>query len=408
MADYEQTIEEEIPGNIYVFAVIDDEENEYMPAVISHVDDYELPDHFVREDKAGGGVCTYALLKALEAMNPQDGSSRKKKLTWAEALEFMHAEIEDEGGRGSLPTLSTSRPINVREERLRLISTSKNGVKRALLVGSHYQDEKDENVWLESCHTDVRRIRHHLIHEEGFEKENILVMMDDDRHHEPTKNLILDALERMCQISEAGDSIFFHFSGHGGTLMNEDEYDEEGIMHELLAPGDFREDGVLIDDELYSSFVTKVPEGVHAVAVIDTCHPASSRSGKSSALDLPYVCEAGEDEIRASEGFRPGRMLMASAAGVAAIAAGTAAVLPKSKKKKKQKKKKLEEEVEDETQEPSSTYGDGSYEEESPNQKKKSKKKKKKKEESQNEQSYSEGGQEEEKPKKKKKKPKKK
>ena len=193
-------------------------------------------------------------------------------------------------------------------------------------------------------------------------------------------------------------------SGHGGTLMNEDEYDEEGIMHELLAPGDFREDGVLIDDELYSSFVTKVPEGVHAVAVIDTCHPASSRSGKSSALDLPYVCEAGEDEIRASEGFRPGRMLMASAA----IAAGAAAVVSKSKKKKKQKKKKLEEEVEDEIQEPSSTYGDGSYEEESPNQKKKSKKKKKKKEESQNEQSYSEGGQEEEKPKKKKKKPKKK
>ena len=197
-------------------------------------------------------------------------------------------------------------------------------------------------------------------------------------------------------------------SGHGGTLMNEEEYDEEGIMHELLAPGDFREDGVLIDDELYSSFVTKVPEGVHAVAVIDTCHPASSRSGKSSALDLPYVCEAGEDEIRASEGFRPGRMLMASTAGIAAIAAGAAAVVTKSKKKKKQKKKKLEEEVEDETHEPSSTYGDGSYEEESPKQKKKSKKKKKKKEESQNEESYSEGGQEEEKPKKKKKKPKKK
>jgi hypothetical protein len=213
MADYEQTIEVEIPGNVYVFAVIDDEENEYMPAVISHVDDYELPDHFVREDKAAGGVCTYALLKALESMNPQDGSSRKKKLTWAEALEFMHAEIEEEGGRGSLPTLSTSRPINVREERLRLVSATKNGVKRALLVGSHYQDEEDENVWLESCHTDVRRIRHHLIHEEGFEKENILVMMDDDRHHEPTKNFILDALERMCQISEVGDSIFFHFSG---------------------------------------------------------------------------------------------------------------------------------------------------------------------------------------------------
>jgi hypothetical protein len=194
-------------------------------------------------------------------------------------------------------------------------------------------------------------------------------------------------------------------SGHGGTLVNEDEYNEEGIMHELLAPGDFREYGILIDDELYSSFVTKVPEGVHAVAVIDTCHPPSSRSGKSSALDLPYVCEAGEDKLRASEGFRPGRMLMASAAagtGITAIAAGATAIGSKAKKKKKQKKKKHEEEVEEEIQEPSSTNGDGSYEEEKPKQKKKSKKKKKKEEE------YSEEGQEEEKPKKKKKKPKKK
>jgi hypothetical protein len=222
--DYEQMIEEEIPGNVYVFSVVDDEEHEHMPAVISHVDEYELPDHFVRERKAGGGVCAYALLRALGSMNPQDGA-RKKKLTWAEALETMHAEIEEEGGRGSLPTLSTSRPIDVREEHLRLISTSKRGVKRALLIATHYQDEEDENVWLESCHTDVRGIRNHLIHEEGFEKENILVMMDDDRHHEPTKNFILDALERMCQISEAGDSIFFHFSG---------EYKTNGVVLVLV------------------------------------------------------------------------------------------------------------------------------------------------------------------------------
>ena len=210
--DYDERVEEEIPGEIYVLAVIDDEENESMPPIISHVDEYELPENVVRERRVGGGVCTYALLRALESTKA-GASSRKNKMTWADALEVMHDELEEEGGRQSLPTLTTSKAIDVHDERLRIVSTSKRGTRRALLVGAHYEDEGNENFWLASCHTDVRRMRHHLIHEEGFEKENILVLMDDDRHHEPTKDLILDALERMCHISEAGDSIFFHFSG---------------------------------------------------------------------------------------------------------------------------------------------------------------------------------------------------
>jgi len=405
--DYDEKIEEEIPGEIYVLAIIDDEENESMPPIISHVDEYELPENFVRERRVGGGVCTYALLRALESMKGDRGS-RKNQMSWADALEVMHGELEDEGGRQSLPTLSTSRAIDVHEEHLRIVSTSKRGTNRALLVGTHYQDEENEEVWLASCHTDVRRMRHYLIHDQGFEKENILVLMDDDRHHEPTKDLILDALERMCQISETGDSIFFHFAGHGGTLMNDDEYDEDGIMHELLAPGDFREKGVgvLMDDELYSSFVTKVPEGVHAFAVIDTCHPASFRSGKSSAIDLPYAYAAGDEDIRYSEGFRPGRMLMASAAGGAAVAAGAAALNSKSKKKKKSKSKKKKGDDDDEEDE---TYHD-SYEasersEEAKTKKKSKSKKKKKKQENEDNSGY---GQDGDKAKKKKKKPKKK
>lgn len=113
--------------------------------------------------------------------------------------------------------------------------------------------------------------------------------------------------------------------------MNDQEYDEEGIMHELLAPGDFRDKGVgvLTDDELYASFVTRVPEGVTAVAVIDTCHPPSSQSGKVSAIILPYECAAGEDDVRVSEGFRPGRMTVAGAG----VAAGGAALSSNEMKK---------------------------------------------------------------------------
>lgn len=387
MSDFDQAVAKEIPGDVFVFSIIDDEENEYMPGVVSHVDDYELPENFVRDRKAGGGVCTYALLKALDSSNGDEG---REKMTYADALQIMHSEVEEEGGRQSLPTLATSRAIDIHEEHLDLVSKSKRGTKRALLVGAHYQDEEDEKVWLESCHTDVRMLRNHLIHEEGFEKRNILVLMDDDRHHEPTKGLILDALERMCQLSEEGDSIFFHFSGHGGTLMSEDE---DGMMHELLAPGNFRETGPVTDDELYSSFVAQVPKGVHAMVIIDTCHPASFRSGKSCAIDLPYMCSAGDEELRYSEGFRPGRMM----AG-AGIAAGAAAAVSKTKKKKKDKKKKPKEGEEDENVEASEVSSEAKS-------KKKSKNKKKKKQES--EENGVEGGDEDKaKKKKKKKKPK--
>ena len=165
--------------------------------------------------------------------------------------------------------------------------------------------------------------------------------------------------------------------------MNEDEGD---MMHELLAPGNFRETGPMTDDDLYSSFVAQVPKGVHATVIIDTCHPASFRSGKSCAIDLPYVCSAGDEELRYSEGFRPGRMT----AG-AGIAAGAAAVVSKAKKKKKDKKKKQKEGEEDELVDASEVSSEAKS-------KKKSKNKKKKKQES------DENGGDEEKSKKKKKK----
>ena len=124
--------------------------------------------------------------------------------------------------------------------------------------------------------------------------------------------------------------------------MNQQEYDEDGICHEMLAPGDFRRKGVgvIMDDEIYSSFVTRVPAGVHAVVVIDTCHPPSSRFGKASAIDLPYVVEAGDDTVHASDGYRPGRMQFGSMPN----GYDSEEEKPKKKKKSKSKKKKSGEE----------------------------------------------------------------
>lgn len=84
--------------------------------------------------------------------------------------------------------------------------------------------------------------------------------------------------------------------GHGGQIPDEDGDEEDGY-DEILIPGDYKESGQIVDDWIYSEFVSKVKAGVHVVAIVDCCH-------SGTAMDLPYVCNVGEHEIRRDDGFK--------------------------------------------------------------------------------------------------------
>merc|ERR1712238_588391 len=94
-----------------------------------------------------------------------------------------------------------------------------------------------------------------------------------------------------------------------------------------------------------SLFVTKIPAGVECIAVIDPLHPPPS-GNKSSALELPYMCEAGDDEVCHTNGFSPGRTrkFVASAAAAATVAGAVGVTAAKKKKKKKKISEKDEKE----------------------------------------------------------------
>jgi hypothetical protein len=112
-------------------------------------------------------------------------------------------------------------------------------------------------------------------------------------------------------------SFFFLMKGHGGQIADQDGDEEDGF-DEILIPGDYKESGQIVDDWIYSEFVTKVQAGVHVVAIVDCCH-------SGTAMDLPYVCNVGEHEIRRDDGFKM-------------PATGTT-LTPKKKDKDKKKKK---------------------------------------------------------------------
>jgi metacaspase-1 len=61
---------------------------------------------------------------------------------------------------------------------------------------------------------DVKNIKQYLIDALGFRESEMLILMDDKRHHAPTKRNIEDAFRRMTEYSAAGDVVFVHYSGH--------------------------------------------------------------------------------------------------------------------------------------------------------------------------------------------------
>lgn len=81
----------------------------------------------------------------------------------------------------------------------------------------------------------------------------------------------------------AGDSLVFHFSGHGSQRFDI-SMDEVDGYDETLCPLDYEISGMISDDEVNETIVRPLPRGVKLHAVIDACHSGSS-------LDLPFVCK---------------------------------------------------------------------------------------------------------------------
>jgi metacaspase-1 len=197
---FDERAEAAVPAaDIFMFSGADDAEQSFG---VSNVDTFELPDPAGKS----GGVCTSALLQTL--WRDEEDDDDEVQYSWADTLQMMREKIA-EMGLEQTPQLSASRPVYVNEE-ICITPPDCEGVKRALLIGVNYTGEANE---LTSCHSDVRNMKDFLMQIHGFQRENMLIMMDDGNHHQPTKQLILDSLRRLCEISKPGDCIFFQFSG---------------------------------------------------------------------------------------------------------------------------------------------------------------------------------------------------
>lgn len=114
-------------------------------------------------------------------------------------------------------------------------------------------------------------IKEFLTRVHGFNESEMLILMDDGKHHPPTRRNIEDAFSRITQYSNAGDVVFVHYSGHGGRVPDLDGDEDDGF-DETLIPVDFRSSGQIIDDFILKILVKPMKEGVHVTVLMDCCH----------------------------------------------------------------------------------------------------------------------------------------
>ena len=140
--------------------------------------------------------------------------------------------------------------------------------KRALLVGiNDYRRVND----LRGCETDVTNLRLLLKRFCGFQNDDVRMLVDS----RATKAAIEERLDWLVRGAQPGDSLLFHFSGHGAQIRDRGEQDElRDGLDELICPHDMDWNGTFItDDDLRARL--RVPVGVQLEVILDCCHSGS-------------------------------------------------------------------------------------------------------------------------------------
>lgn len=154
------------------------------------------------------------------------------------------------------------------------------GKRKALLIGINYFGTKAE---LKGCINDTKNVSSFLMQHYGYKREDMVILTDDQANPvlQPTKQNILRAMNWLVGNAQPNDSLFLHYSGHGGQTKDLDGDEGDGF-DEVIYPVDFQQRGHIVDDEVHAIVVKPLKPGVRLTAIFDSCH-------SGSMMDLPYI-----------------------------------------------------------------------------------------------------------------------
>lgn len=194
--------------------------------------------------------------------------------------------------------------------------------KQALLVGiNNYQGING----LQGCINDVTNVRSVLKTFFGFTNSDIRVLTDD----RATKKNILTRLEKMVSEAKPGDSLIFHYSGHGSQIRDRDNDELNDHMDELICPYDMNWDDGFITDDMLGNLLSKLKKGVSMEIILDSCHSGTGTreifpgchtgSGSQGIINNRFLCppvdiecryQGDEEKLKPTKSFRTDKKII--------------------------------------------------------------------------------------------------
>jgi hypothetical protein len=236
------------------------------------------------EESAIGSAMNLSRDRTFQSLTLGDVAT-KASITWADLLRKMKAEIA-EIEYAQAPTITSTRKFDL-NAKFSLIpdefDETKNK-KRSLLIGCNYGSI--HGAELKASHDDIRSVKDYIVNVHGFPEQRGLmtVLLDDGEHKHPTHLNITEAFKALSEQSQPGDAVFVHFSGHGGRILDEENYDE------VIVPSDFQTSGLVRDTLIFKTLLAPMRYGVTLTILMDCCDTGVM-------LDLPYAWTTKTDRI---------------------------------------------------------------------------------------------------------------
>lgn len=124
-------------------------------------------------------------------------------------------------------------------------------------------------------------------------------------NRDATKSRILGSIFQLISDAAAGDVLVVQYSGHGTYAPDLAGGDEDDAQDEALCPVDFRDGGLVLDDDL-AKLWDLIPDGVALTIFFDSCHSGGANRDVGGPIDtLPRGVELtarDEDRFRVARG----------------------------------------------------------------------------------------------------------
>ena len=157
--------------------------------------------------------------------------------------------------------------------------------KLALLVGLNYPG--DTTYMLNASYNDVLLVQKHLVNNEDFRNEDILILTDknpQDTSFYATYYNIVTRIKEIIEFAKSDDLIFFYFTGHGSQITDRN-HDETDSRDECFIPADHTKN-VITDDLIYDLFSKA---NCSILSMFDCCSSGSISDLKYNFSLNPYT-----------------------------------------------------------------------------------------------------------------------